>query len=270
MTVAEHESGWAALVVVAGWSALAIVVVMGITIAVSRRLGRVSVVDVSWGLLFVAVAWTMVAVGDGGGRSWLLAALVTIWGGRLAWHIGRRSRGKGEDPRYVALLAPAPPGREFAYALRSVFAVQAVIAWFVSLPLQVAATRNVPLSSYAAVGVALWALGVAFEAIGDRQLVAFKANPAHRGLIMDRGLWAWTRHPNYFGDACVWFGLWLIATGVPAAWLTVGSPLAMTYLLVFTSGARLLEATMSSRPGYTEYRARTSGFIPRPPRRVVS
>ena len=118
-------------------------------------------------------------------------------------------------------------------------------------------------------GVVLWVVGFVFEAVGDRQLRAFKADPANRGRIMDRGLWAWTRHPNYFGDATVWWGLWLIAASVWPGVLTVASPAIMTYFLVYATGARLLERSMSQRPGYPEYQQRTSYFLPRPPRRAL-
>ena len=119
-----------------------------------------------------------------------------------------------------------------------------------------------------ALGVTVWLLGFTFEALGDRQLREFKSDPAHRGLIMDRGLWSWTRHPNYFGDACVWWGLWLVTLNgwVPLA--TVVSPLVMTYFLVDVSGARLTEKYMRGRPGFAEYQERTAYFVPRPPRTV--
>ena len=156
-----------------------------------------------------------------------------------------------------------------AVAVRRVFLVQGVAVWFVSLPL--AGRRAVlrPRRPVVWVGVAVWAVGVFFETVGDAQLTAYKRDP-DRGPVMDRGLWRWTRHPNYFGDACVWWGIWLVG-GLASGWLpglvTVLSPVAMTFLLVWITGARLLERTMMQRPGYPEYAARTSMFVPLPPRR---
>ena len=246
---------------------LTAVVVMGVTAVVSRRLGRLSVVDVTWGLVFVAIAWVSYAVGTHSARSLLLAVLVTAWGGRLAWHIRRRALGGDEDPRYAKLVEGVPEQDRFRFALRRVFGVQGLAAWVVSLPIQVAAATDRPLGWVAAGGVVLYLVGVTFEALGDAQLARFKADPANRGAIMDRGLWAWTRHPNYVGDAAVWWGLWVVAAEAWPGVLTVLSPVLMTYLLAFATGARLLESEMSKRPGYRDYMERTSMFLPLPPRR---
>jgi steroid 5-alpha reductase family enzyme len=248
-------------------SLAAAAVVMGVTALIARRLGKVSVVDIAWGLVFVAIAWVCTLVGAGP-RSLLLAVLVTIWGGRLAWHIRRRALGAGEDPRYEKLLSGAPPEKRFAYAVRRVFVVQALAAYLVSMPLQVAAAAEAkPLGWVAALGLVVFAVGVGFETIGDAQLARFKADPSNKGTIMDRGLWAWTRHPNYFGDSAVWWGLWVIAAEVWPAVLTVFSPVVMTWFLAFATGARLLESEMAKRPGYPEYMRRTSMFFPLPPKR---
>lgn len=261
-------TSWGDLAVVSATSLGAIAVLMVVTALVAGRVGRVAVVDITWGLLFVAVAVVGLVVGSGSlGRRVLVAAMVTVWGLRLAWHIARRSRGAGEDPRYAALLDDAP-GNRMAYAVRKVFLVQGLGAWFISLPVQVAAVTSPGLGWLALAGVAVWLTGVTFETVGDAQLAAFKADPAHRGQIMDRGLWSWTRHPNYFGDACVWWGIYLVAAQVWPGALTILSPVAMTYLLVWGTGARLLEQSMARRPGYRQYMARTSGFLPRPPRRA--
>jgi steroid 5-alpha reductase family enzyme len=249
-------------------SLVAAAVVMGVTALIARRLGKISVVDIAWGLVFVVIAWVCAFFGSGP-RGILLAVLVTVWGTRLAWHIRRRALGAGEDPRYEKMLSAAPPEKRFAYAVRRVFVVQGLAAWVVSLPLQVAAaaTGSHPLGWVAALGVVVFLVGVGFEAIGDAQLARFKADPANKGKIMDRGLWAWTRHPNYFGDAAVWWGLWIIAAEVWPAVFTVFSPMVMTYFLAFATGARLLESEMAKRPGYPEYQQRTSMFFPLPPRR---
>ena len=178
---------------------VAVAVVMGVTIAASRSVGRVAVVDVAWGLMFVAVAISM-AVWSPDWHSFLLAGLVTVWGGRLAWHIGRRSRGHGEDPRYAEMLGDGG----FGAAVRRVFLVQAVVAFVISLPLMVAGAYDVRWAWLVWVGVAVWLVGFLFEVVGDAQLAAYKARPKDsRPQILDTGLWGWTRHPNYFGDACV-------------------------------------------------------------------
>lgn len=254
------------LLITAG-SLAAAALVMGVTALVAKRLGKVSVVDIAWGLVFVVIAWVC-AFFSPGARPVLLAVLVTVWGVRLAWHIRRRALGAGEDPRYEKMLSAAPPEKRFAFAVRKVFVVQALAAYIVSVPLQVAAAaHSKPLGAVAAIGVLLFVVGVGFEAIGDAQLARFKADPANKGRIMDQGLWAWTRHPNYFGDAAVWWGLWLIAAEVWPGVLTVFSPVVMTYFLAFATGARLLESEMAKRPGYPDYMQRTSMFFPLPPRR---
>jgi steroid 5-alpha reductase family enzyme len=242
----------------------AVVLMMTATALVSRRVGRVAVVDVAWGLGFVLVASVSAVLGDEPVR-WLLLALVSVWGVRLAWHIGKRQVAQTEDdPRYTKMLG----GGGFSAAVRRVFLVQGLAIWFVSLPVQVASVTGTRWSSLVWVGVALWALGLVFESVGDAQLSAYKKDP-DRKPVMDRGLWGWTRHPNYFGDASVWWGIWLVgglAGGLLPA-LTIVSPVAMTYFLVFATGARLLESSMMKRPGYPDYAERTSMFFPLPPKR---
>lgn len=256
------------LLLVSGVAAGAVAVLMIITTIAARRAGRFSVVDTTWGLAFVVVAVgsavLSVALGTSGPLPWVVLALVGVWGLRLAWHMHRRNHGAGEDPRYAEMLGDTPFG---AAAIR-VFGVQGLAAWFVSWPIQaIAVTGSDPLWWLVAAGVLLWVAGVGFEAVGDAQLAAYKRS-ADRPPVMASGLWRYTRHPNYFGDACVWWGIWLI--GAATAWwvgpLTVVAPVAMTYFLVHATGARLLEKTMMQRPGYPEYAARTSMFLPLPPR----
>ncbi|WP_377645168.1 DUF1295 domain-containing protein [Oryzobacter terrae] len=242
-------------------------VAMVVTALVARRIGKIAVVDITWGLVFVAIGWVAYLTGTGSVRSLVLAVLVTLWGGRLAWHIRRRALGAGEDPRYAKMLAQVPEGERFGFAVRKVFLVQGLAAWFVSLPLQVAAATDRPLGWVAALGVVVLLVGVTFETVGDAQLAAFKKDPSNKGKVMDRGLWAWTRHPNYFGDSAVWWGLFVIAAEAWPGVLTVLSPVVMTYFLAFATGARLLESEMARRPGYPEYMERTSMFFPLPPRR---
>jgi steroid 5-alpha reductase family enzyme len=262
---------WAAFAANLGWSALAAFAVMAATFAVAVAKGVHRVVDVAWGLAFAAVAVATYGASAGhgdGGRRLLVTLATVVWGVRLAVHIGRRGAGHGEDPRYERMLAKAPGNRD-AYALRTVYLTQGALVWLVSLPVQAAQYAPGALGGWAAAGGVLWAGGLAFEAVGDRQLARFKADPAHHGMIMDRGLWSWTRHPNYFGDFLVWWGLYVMACASPQS-AAVGalSPLLMSYLLVFGSGKRMLERHMADRPGFAEYAARTSGFLPRPPRRT--
>ncbi len=254
------------LMIVSGASAAALVVVFAATFGIARRVGRYNVVDVAWGLGFIVVATISAILGNGDPlRRWLLLALVAIWGLRLSGYIYRRSAGHGEDHRYADMLRGATVGQ----VLAKVFVVQAVATWFISLPLQLSAVSGPtprPWLIATAAGVLVWSTGVLFEAIGDRQLRVFKSDSSHRGLLMDRGLWAWTRHPNYFGDAAVWWGLWLTTLSGRCSLTTVLSPALMTYFLVHATGARLTEKHMKGRPGFSEYQQRTSFFIPCPPR----
>ena len=256
--------------VVSGASAVALLVVHAITFGIARRIGRYNVVDVAWGLGFIAVAAVAAALGHGDVfRRWLLLTLVAIWALRLSGYIQRRSAAQGEDPRYADLLRGASVGQ----IIRKVFLMQGFATWFISLPLQLSAVSGPtprPLLAITATGGAVWLTGVVFEAVGDRQLRVFKSDPAHRGVVMTSGLWAWTRHPNYFGDACVWWGLWLITIAGWWSLTTVLSPALMTYFLVSVTGARLTEKYMRGRPGFAEYQQRTSFFIPRPPRSASS
>lgn len=254
-------------------SLAAAVVLQLATFAVAMRIGRLSIVDVTWGASFALIALVAVLVSagsadiDGGpARRILIVALTAIWGLRLAVHIGVRQRGAAEDPRYTELMAGASGNPAWA-ALRKVFLLQAVLAWFISLPLQVGAVSRGDLGWLAWIGIAIWALGFYFESVGDYQLQQFKADPSSTG-VMDRGLWRYTRHPNYFGDACVWWGLFLLCADGGWAWLTIASPLLMTWFLAAKTGKPLMEKQLSkSRPGYAEYVDRTSGFIPLPPRK---
>ncbi|MBM9435791.1 DUF1295 domain-containing protein [Streptomyces bryophytorum] len=225
--------------------------------------------DIAWGVAFTAVAAVSCAASAGygdPGRRYLITAATAVWGLRLAAHIARRGRGRGEDARYDRLLAKAPGSRN-AYALRAVYLTQGALVWQISLPVQAGQYVAAAPGAATAVGVALWAAGTVCEAVGDHQLARFTADPAHHGRLMDRGLWSWTRHPNYFGDFLVWWGLYLTACGSwQSAAVAAPAPLLMSYLLILGSGKRLLDKHMAGRPGYTAYAARTSGFVPLPPR----
>ena len=252
-------------------SAATALVVFVATWAVGRRIGRFNVVDITWGLAFVTIAavtlaWARNRCDVATARQWLILALVTVWGLRLAGYIGWRSRGHGEDPRYERMLSRASGSRDM-YALTRVFLLQAVIAWFVALPVQVGMFERSSLNVLAIAGTVLWVVGFFFEAVGDAQLAAFKRDPGNKGHVMDRGLWRYTRHPNYFGEACMWTGIYLIAAQQWQGAVTVLSPIAITYFVAFKTGKPMLERMMSqSKIGYDDYVRRTSGFFPLPPR----
>ncbi|MEO7664715.1 MAG: DUF1295 domain-containing protein [Candidatus Limnocylindrales bacterium] len=228
-----------------------------------------SIVDPFWGLAFVAIAWsTFLQRSPGGNTSSVplfVPMLVTIWGVRLSAYLAWRNLGHGEDFRYVRMRERF--GNRFPLiSLFVVFLLQAFLAWLVSFPVQASVGIAEPAAAFAIAGVALWAIGLFFETTGDLQLAAFKRDPANKGKVMDRGLWRYTRHPNYFGDFCAWWGFFLIAASA-GQWWTVFGPLLMSILLIRISGAGLLEKTIGDRrPGYAEYIRKTSGFFPMPPK----
>jgi steroid 5-alpha reductase family enzyme len=251
------------------WAVGAVAVVLAGTFVASRRAGKHSVIDVAWGLLFVAITVSALVTSIGHGdplRRGLLFALPVAWGLRLASHIAQRTRGAPEDPRYERLLARAPGNPDW-YAVRMIYLLQGALALVVAAPVLVGMFEPGAVGVLAWVGVALWAVGVFFEAVGDLQLRRFRADPSNRGTIMDRGLWRYTRHPNYFGDACVWWGIFLVAAQRWPGVLTIPAPILMTLLLTRGSGVRVLEAHMRDRPGWADYARRTSPFFPLPPRR---
>jgi steroid 5-alpha reductase family enzyme len=228
------------------------------------------VADIAWGLLFVAIAWASFVGGDQRTPMLLAALLTSLWGLRLALHIGRRNLGEAEEDRRYARMRRKRPGIFWLWSYPMVFLLQGVLALLVAMPLYslgFADQESVGLLSW--LGVAVFAIGLAFEAIGDAQLTRFRRDPSTKGQVMDRGLWRYTRHPNYFGDATVWWGLWLVAVGSGAAWWTFVGPLLMSYLIVRVSGVKMLEADMAERrPAYREYMERTSAFFPLPPRKA--
>jgi len=248
---------------------LTVIVIAMITLWVVATVRRdVSIVDPFWGVGFVLLAWLGWYVNSPAAfRVLLLASLTTIWGLRLSLFLLWRNWGQGEDRRYAAMRSRYGGGFWWV-SLFTVFLLQAVVLWFVSLPIQVTAARNStnPLGWFDVAGVTIWGIGQFFEAVGDWQLARFQSDPSNAGRTMDQGLWRYTRHPNYFGDFCVWWGIYLIAMA-GKAWATVASPLLMTYLLLKVSGVTLLERGMANRrPDYAAYQARTNAFFPGPPK----
>jgi steroid 5-alpha reductase family enzyme len=249
-------------------SALAIACMMLLVWLISLKMRDASIVDIAWGSGFVVVAWVSFWLSEGEPtRSLILTLLTTIWGLRLAFYLAKRNLGHGEDFRYQSMRRKH--GEKFAIvSLYSVFAVQGLLMWIVSLPVQLGQVRETPnFGVIGVVGVLVWGVGIFFEAVGDAQLAKFKRDPENKDLVMNQGLWRYTRHPNYFGDSCVWAGLGLIATESRLGIFGLVGPVVMTILLVKVSGAAMLDRAMLKRkPGYETYVASTSGFIPRPPR----
>ncbi len=248
--------------------ALGAVLTMGTLLwLLSLRLRDASIVDIFWGPFFLLQVAIYAALRPDGfdGRQLLVLALVAAWSVRLATHIASRHAGKGEDERYARWRSQHGEG----WPLRSlfqVFVLQAILAWVIAAPLLVAISSPAHWGWLDAAGVALWIIGFAFEAVGDYQLTAFIRDPANRGRTMRHGLWRYSRHPNYFGDAAQWWGLWLIASSA-GGWWTIFAPLIMTVLLVRVSGVGLLERTIADRrEGYAEYMGTTSAFVPLPPK----
>jgi steroid 5-alpha reductase family enzyme len=231
--------------------------------AASRR--NVNIVDSFWSLFFLVASgvyigfggqWTLTSLG--------LFALIALWSLRLSLHLSIRSMGKSEDRRYAAMRARNPRFNE--QSLVTVFGLQAVLAWLISLPLAAALTEPAPLHPLHLAGAVLFLIGFVFEAVSDWQLVRFKARTGNRREVLGSGLWRYSRHPNYFGEAVIWWGFYLFALASGAAW-TLVSPLLMTFLLLKVSGVSLLEKDIHERrPAYRRYMETTPAFFPWKPR----
>jgi len=252
--------------------ALIVAVMLGLWL-VALRLGDVSFIDAVWpmGMLLLALASLPRTEGDTV-RKALLVGLCAVWALRLGLHLFRRWRASGADGRYVQIVEDQERAHGWSFgktALLIVFLPQAALAWLTSLPVQlgqVVAEPGVGVIGWIGAGLAV--VGIGFESIGDGQLKAFKADPANKGRVLDTGLWRYTRHPNYFGDACVWWGLWLVAAETGSGLWSVAGPLFLTFTLTRWSGIGITEkAIHKSRPGYAAYVKRTSAFIPLPPRK---
>lgn len=250
-------------------AALAVILAVGLLVWLISLLKRdVSVVDSLWSLMFLFAAVTYYATLDSvGPRAGIVLALVAIWSVRLFVYITWRNWDEEEDRRYKAIRANNEPNFPLK-SLYIIFGFQGVIAWLVSAPLLAAIGSAATLSTLDYLGIGVWLVGFVFEAGGDYQLARFKADPANRGKVLDSGLWHYTRHPNYFGNACIWWGFGIIAVGGGAWWAPL-SPLLMTVLLLKVSGVSLLEKDIGNRrPYYDDYIARTSAFIPWQPRKI--
>jgi steroid 5-alpha reductase family enzyme len=226
---------------------------------------NVTHVDSLWGVGFVLIAWLTFGMADGFvGRRFLITLLVSLWGLRLSLHLSRRNWGHGEDPRYAAWRQKSG-NRFWLVSLVKVFILQAVFLWVISVALQWAQLSAVPdgFTAWDYLGLGVWMIGFIFEAFADQQLYRFKADSGNKGKVMDKGLWAYSRHPNYFGESLMWWGIFLIALSTPAGWWTVISPVVITVVLLKMTGVSLMEKTIvHTKPGYNDYIARTNAFIP--------
>ena len=246
-----------------------ILTVAGITWLISVRKHDVSIVDSLWPLLFLIAAATYAAtVPQPGPRTTLVVILVGLWAIRLAGYLTWRNWGTPEDRRYQVIRQHNEPH----FALKSlylIFGLQGTLAWIISLPLLAAIAAPRPVTGLDYAGMALWLLGFGFESVGDWQLARFKSTPSNDGRVMDQGLWRYTRHPNYFGDCCIWWGFYLIGLAAGGWWAIVG-PLLMSLLLLRVSGVTLLERDITKRrPAYRDYMLRTNAFFPGAPKRLA-
>jgi steroid 5-alpha reductase family enzyme len=253
---------------VVGAAAGAVYLAMGGLFLLSLRLGDNSIADIAYGPMFAIGVWAAaVAHGSGHPRQLLLIAMVTAWGLRLAAHIWVRNRGRGEDPRYRAWRERW--GRWFVpRSFVQIYLLQGTIVLVISAPVLLAVRQpGGPLGPLDAAGALVWAVGLVFEAVGDAQLLRFLRDPSRRGLVLDTGLWRYTRHPNYFGEALLWWGPFMVALSTPDGVWALVSPLTIGALLLFVSGIPMLEARMARSPAFRAYQARTSAFVPWFPRR---
>jgi len=228
-----------------------------------------SIIDIYWGMGFVFIAffyavqigWEQLSV-----RNMALLAMIGIWGLRLSGYLALRNIGSGEDYRYVEMRKSAGKNWWWVSYLQ-VFVLQGVLLWIISSVFVPALSSSAPFDWFSGLGLLLWAIGIFFEAAGDWQLRQFKQNPANKGKVLDTGLWRYTRHPNYFGDACLWWGFFCFALSSSNGFFYIFSPLLMTFLLLKISGVAMLEKGLKgSKPKYAEYIRRTSAFIPWPPK----
>lgn len=244
-------------------SSLAVAGMMLCVWLLSIYLRDVSIVDIGWGLGFVLIAWVAFAGSPRTVRCWLISILTTIWGVRLSGYLFARNHGKPEDYRYAAMREKH--GSRFPIvSLFTVFILQGVVMLVVALPIMagqsVAASSDI--NALTVLGCCVWLIGFAFEAGGDWQLRRFKSNPVNKGKVLATGFWKYTRHPNYFGDFAVWWGMYLICLGSGAAWWSAIGPAVMSFFLIKVSGVAMLEKNMKKKPGYADYIARTNAFFP--------
>lgn len=250
---------------------LTVIVFMTIAFVISRIFRRIDIVDAAWGPAFVVAALASFTlnpyqVAFGWNAQTLVTLLVTIWAARLGLVITRRLLTHPEDKRYVE-LRKGWKGNKTLNTYARIFLLQAILATVISSAV-IHVNLSVPtnINAWAVGGVIVWLIGFFFETVGDYQLRRHTANPMNKGVLMTSGLWKYTRHPNYFGEATMWWGIFLIALSTPYGWLTLITPVIITYLLLFVSGVPTTEASFKGRPGWDKYKKRTSAFFPLPPK----
>jgi len=241
---------------------------------ISIPLRDVSIIDMFFAAVLFAITAVSFVMGNGiAARKQLLLILVGLWAVRITVHLIKRNWGHGEDPRYTKLRRWTSDDKSFIWlSLRKVFLLQGVVIWFVSLPVQVAAAFTTPLTLGwpAWLGAGLWAVGFFFESVADLQLTQFRADPANKGTVLRTGLWKYSRHPNYFGELCVWWGLFLVACDNLIGLLTVIGPILYTFLIINVTGQRTLDKKLArEKPGYAAYMESTSGLLPMRPKKGV-
>lgn len=236
--------------------------------AVSLIKKRNDVADVAWGLGFVVLSWFTFFVSEQSGlKSILVNLLVTIWGVRLSWHIHRRNKGKTEDYRYLAWRKEW--GRWFyVRSYFQVFMLQGFFLYLIVLPvLIINKNYSNSINVLDVLGILVWLLGFVFEVVGDWQLAKFIKNLANKGKILQAGLWRYTRHPNYFGEVILWWGIWFLSLGAHFDYFTILGPITITFLIIKVSGIPMLEKDMQKNPDFIAYKNKTSIFIPLPPKK---
>ncbi|MGB7348033.1 MAG: DUF1295 domain-containing protein [Pirellulaceae bacterium] len=246
-------------------TAVVIAAAVSLLWVISLPLKNASIADIFWGLGFVLIAAIAFTMGARDLRAIFVTVLTSIWGLRLTLYLAWRSHGKPEDSRYAAMRDHH--GTRFWWvSFLTVFALQGAIMWGVSLPVQLGNTGDVPLGWFNYLGTAVWSIGFFFELVGDYQLARFKSAPENKGKVMDQGLWHYTRHPNYFGNSLIWWGLTMIAVTMSTSWLII-SPIAMTFLLLKVSGVALLDKDLKNRSDqFRKYIQQTNAFLPWPPK----
>jgi steroid 5-alpha reductase family enzyme len=252
--------------ILATYSNLAIIILgyMTLVFALSLFLKRNDIADIAWGLGFLICAlYSYLFLGDTFGRSLLVLFLIAMWSFRLSLHILLRNKGKAEDPRYAEWRKDW--GKWFIpRTFFQVFILQGSLMLVVVMPAVISILFGGEIGWLDYIGVLVWLLGFLFETVGDYQLSQFIKSPANKGKILQTGLWKYTRHPNYFGEVTMWWGIWIIAISVPFAWLTIIGPITITFLILFVSGIPLLENRKKGDPAFEEYKKKTSIFFPLP------
>lgn len=257
---------WLVLGVNAGIALFAVLVLWLVSIVIRD----VSIIDMFFAVILFAIAGSSYLLSDGVPvRKQLILVLVGIWALRITIHLVRRNWGHGEDVRYSKLRTWTNDDRAFVWlSLRIVFLLQGVVIYFVSLPVQLGQMVTAPpeLGWPAYVGAFIWFVGMFFETVADLQLTRFRADPANKGTVLNTGLWRYSRHPNYFGELCVWWGIFLVACDNPISLITIVGPILYTYLIINVTGQATLDKKLArERPGYMEYMESTSGIVPMPP-----